>query len=291
MDLQKVENIDLIKEIEKRFEERDHTIYELRVVMQKMEDMNKQLLEAEENRSKFISIIRNEFNNPLASMITLSKRLTSKKEKIDIDLIGNSIYRDVLNLNFQIANIISVAEIEAGTLEKEISLVDFDEIIEDIKDALQYLISEKNIKLDIKTSIQSEAIYQDEKKIYAILVNLISNGVNFSPKDSTVHLSITEDEKNLKFVVQDHGEGISEDNREIIFERFRQAHSGMNRTHMGQGLGMGLIRDYIEFLDGEYTLESTLDESTTFTFTLPKETNDDNMFMDDDLLFDDAQEF
>ncbi|MGM0519903.1 MAG: sensor histidine kinase [Campylobacterota bacterium] len=291
MNLDKIENSVLIKEIEKRFEQRDHTIYELQVVMKKMEEMNKKLLNAEDNRSKFISIIRNEFNNPLASMLTLSKKLVSKKENIDIELIGNNIYKDVLNLNFQIANIINVAEIEAGTLQKEISLVNFDDVIDDIKDALQYIISEKNIKLDITTSLDDEPIYQDQSKIYAILVNLVSNAVNFSPKDSTVELDITQDEDYVRFIVKDYGEGISQENRKIIFERFRQAHSGMNRTHMGQGLGMGVIRDFIEFLKGEYELESTVNKSTTFKFCLPKETDEENMFMDDDLFFDEGEEF
>ena len=73
MNLDEIENSVLIQEIERRFKQRDQTIFELKVVMDKLENMNKKLLEAEENRSKFISIIRNEFNNPLASMISLSK--------------------------------------------------------------------------------------------------------------------------------------------------------------------------------------------------------------------------
>jgi len=149
MKLDEIENSVLLKEIERRFAQRDNTIYELQVVMGKMEDINKKLLESESNRSKFISIIRNEFNNPLSSMINLSKMLLSGKEKVDIKLIGNSLYEDVLNLNFQISNIIYVAEIEAGTLDKEISKIDFEEIVEDIKDALQYLIKDKNIDIKI----------------------------------------------------------------------------------------------------------------------------------------------
>jgi signal transduction histidine kinase len=291
MNLDKIENSVLIKEIEKRFEQRDTTISELTVVMKKVEDMNKKLLYAEENRSKFISIIRNEFNNPLASMLTLSKKLTSGKDNIDIDRIGNSLYQDVLNLNFQISNIINVAEIEAGTLEQEVSEVNFQEILDDIQDALQYLISEKNIHFNINIDIGEEPICQDQGKIYAILVNLISNAVSFSPKNSPVDINIHEHENNIKFSIKDYGEGISQENREIIFERFRQAHSGMNRTHMGQGLGMGIIRDFIEFLGGYYDFESKEGEFTIFNFSLPKSPEEESMFMDDDLLFDEGGEF
>ena len=291
MDLNEIENSVLLKEIERRFAQRDNTINELKVVMGKMEDINKKLLYAEENRSKFISIIRNEFNNPLSSMITLSKKLISGKDNVDIKLIGNSLYEDVLNLNFQIANIIYVAEIEAGTLEKEISKIDFYEIIDEIKDALQYLTFEKNIDMKINISCNEDPIYQDKAKIYSILVNLISNAISFSPKDSIVELDIIEQVDDVRITVKDYGEGIGEENKKIIFERFRQAHSGMNRAHMGQGLGMGIIRDFIEFLGGNFKLESKESEFTIFEFNLPKKSKDETMFMDDDLLFDDGQEF
>lgn len=286
MNLDEIENSVLLKEIERRFEQRDHTIYELKVVMEKLEMMNSKLLDAEKNRSKFISIIRNEFNNPLASMISLSKKLTAGKDNIDIDKIGNSLYMDVLGLNFQISNIINVAEIESGTLEKEVSSIDFNEIIDEIKDALQYLISDKNIDLKINIQKGENAIFQDRTKLYAILVNLVSNAVNFSPKDSTVEVDILEMDEVFKVIIKDYGEGISQENQKIIFENFRQAHSGLNRTHMGQGLGMGVVKDFIEFLGGEFKLESKENSFTIFEFSLPKESEDESMFMDDDLLFD-----
>ena len=291
MKLAEIENKDLLAEISRRFSQRDNTIYELKVVMTKMEDINKKLLDAEANRSKFISIIRNEFNNPLSSMINLSKMLLSGKEKVDVKLIGNTLYQEVLNLNFQISNIIFVAEIEAGTLEKEISKIDFNEIIEEIIDALQYLKKEKDINLNINISCNEDPIYQDRSKVYTIMINLISNAINYSKKGSVVEIDIIEEIDNVRITVKDHGEGISEENKEIIFERFRQAHSGMNRTQMGQGLGMGIVRDFIEFLDGKYKLESKEGEFTVFEFYLPKESKDESMFMDDDLLFDDGQEF
>ncbi|MCK5111295.1 MAG: HAMP domain-containing histidine kinase [Arcobacteraceae bacterium] len=291
MKLDDIDNKELLAEISRRFSQRDNTIYELKVVMGKMEDINKKLLYAEENRSKFISIIRNEFNNPLSSMITLSKRLISGKENVDIKLIGDSLYEEVLNLNFQIANIIYVAEIEAGTLEKEISKIDFEEIVEEIKDALQYLIAEKHIDMKINISCKEDPIYQDKTKIYSILVNLISNAISYSPQNSIVELDIIEEVDDVRITVKDYGEGISSENQKIIFERFRQAHSGMNRSHRGQGLGMGIVRDFIEFLGGNFKLESKENKFTIFEFNLPKESQEESMFMDDDLLFDEGQEF
>jgi signal transduction histidine kinase len=291
MNLDEIENSVLLEEIGKRFAKNDTTIYELKVVMGKIEEMNEKLLHAEENRSKFISIIRNEFNNPLSSMLSLSKQLISGKKNIDIDLIGNSLYQDVLNLNFQIANIINVAEIEAGTLEKEISLIDFEEILEDIKIALQYLITEKNTIIKVNIPSKESLLYQDQGKIYAILVNLISNAISFSPKDTAVEIDVVEEVDDIRVTVKDYGEGVSPENQKIIFERFRQAHSGMNRTHMGQGLGMGIIKDFIEFLGGDFKLESKEGVFTIFEFNLPKESSEDTMFMDDDLLFGEGQEF
>jgi signal transduction histidine kinase len=115
--------------------------------------------------------------------------------------------------------------------------------------------------------------------------------VNYSNKNSVVELDIIEEVDDIRITVKDSGEGIAEDNHTIIFERFRQAHSGMNRTHMGQGLGMGIIRDFIEFLEGDLKLKSKEGEYTIFEISLPKNSKDEALFMDDDLLFDDVQEF
>lgn len=285
MDLTHLQDSELLMEIEKRFQERDLVIADSQKMLKKLEDINKRLTKSEENRSKFMSIIKNEFNNPLFSMISLSKSLLKSSEDEKVKFIGNSLYEESLMLNFQIKNIITAAEIESGTMDITISKVDFSDILLQIKEELQYLLLHKKIDLRIRINCD-DAIYLDREKLYLILLNLISNAIEYSPTLSVVNLTITQENNGIKIVVEDFGEGMDVCNHENIFKRFYQAHSGKNRAHRGQGLGLSIVKDLVEFLDGSVTFVSLLKITTVFEITLPKSLKSEaSLFDEDDFLF------
>lgn len=294
MDLTQIADNELLREIEKRFQERDLVIADSQKMLKKLEDINKRLTKSEENRSKFMSIIKNEFNNPLFSMISLSKSLLKSSEDERVKFIGNSLYEESLMLNFQVKNIITAAEIESGTIDINVSKIDFLDILLQIKEELQYPLLHKKIDLKI-TTLCEDGVYMDREKVYIILLNLISNAVEFSPMYSKVIIEINEDNQNsIEFVITDFGEGIDKSDYENIFKRFYQAHSGLNRAHRGQGLGLSVIKDLSELLDGTISFESVFLESSTFKVLLPKMQKDQNeLFDEDDFLFvdNDSEEF
>lgn len=293
MKLENISNNELLNEIQKRFEERDNTISDSRIMLKKLEEMNKKLSVAEENRSKFMSIIKNEFNNPLFSMISLSKSLLKSSDDGKIQMIGNSLFEESLMLNFQIKNIINAAEIESGTLDLQLSKINFTDIILQIKEELQYPIRSKNINI-ILNILENNDNYYDREKIHLILLNLISNSIEFSPKNQEVFIDIFEEVSDLKIIVKDYGEGIEEKQYENIFKRFHQAHSGMNRIHRGQGLGLSIVKDFVDFLGGNINIDSQVNKYTLVEITLPKHnSNENSLFEDDDFMFnmDETEEF
>lgn len=287
--MKNLENIDsneLIQEIQRRFFERETTIKDMNLMMKKMEDINKKLLKAEENKSKFMSIIKNEFNNPLSSMLSLSTSLLNSSNDEKVTFIGQTIQEEAHQLNFQINNIITAAEIESGTLDLQISPVDFDEIILQLKEDLKYPIKNKNSKLNINILSENDFAY-DREKVYRILINLISNAVEYSPNESLIEVEIFEEVDDFKILVKDYGEGIQEEEKEKIFNRFYQAHSGMNRAHRGQGLGLSVIQDLVGFLNGHIKFDSKINTYTIFEITLPKLSKESSLFDDDDFMFSD----
>lgn len=290
--MKNLENIDskiLLQEISRRFDEREETLQETQEMMKKLEEINKKLLKAEENKSKFMSIIKNEFNNPLASMLSLSKSLLSSTKDEKVVFIGETIQEEALLLNFQIHNVIIAAEIESGTLDLQSSEANFNDVILQVKEELKYPLKNKNSTISINVSSENDFSY-DRDKIYLILINLLSNSIEFSPKDSKIELDIFEKVDDFKIIVKDYGEGIEESDKEKIFNRFYQAHSGMNRSHRGQGLGLSVVKDIVEFLDGAIKFESQVGQYTLFEVTLPKLSNEESLF-DDDFSFDDFEDF
>lgn len=290
MQLSELSNEMLLEEIQNRFTQRDAIIADSKSMMKSLEDMNKKLTKSEENRSKFMSIIKNEFNNPIFSMISLSKSLIKSSEDEKVQFIGHSLYEESLALNFQIKNIITAAEIESGTLDIQSSKVCISDILLQIKEELQFSIVHKKIVLN--SQIVSENTYLDREKTYLIVLNLLSNAIEFSGNNSDVNLEIKESASGVEIVVQDFGEGISESEKTNIFKRFYQAHSGMNRAHRGQGLGLSVVADLVEILDGKIEFESTLHKGSTFCVTLPKLQKDESgLFDEDDFLFSSDENF
>ena len=285
MNLSKISNEMLLDEIKNRFTERDTIIADSKNMMKNLEEINKKLSKSEENRSKFMSIIKNEFNNPLFSMISLSKSLIKSSKDEKVQFIGQSLYEESLMLSFQIKNIITAADIESGTMDIQTSRINFFDILLQIKEELQYPILYKNIILLSNIAYESE-LYLDREKLYLILLNLISNAIEFSPANTKVIIEIFEEINDIKIIVKDVGEGISEHEKENIFKRFYQAHSGMNRIHRGQGLGLSVVNDLVTMLDGTLNFESELSKGTTFEISLAKSVVDGcGLFGDDDFLF------
>ncbi len=286
--MKNLENISsnlLIEEIQRRFLEREATIKDMNLMMKKMEDINKKLLKAEENKSKFMSIIKNEFNNPLASMLSLSNSLLSSTKDEKVTFIAKTIQEEALLLNFQINNIITAAEIESGTLDMQPQNADFKDMVLQLKEDLKYPIRNKNAHIKLKMSTEND-FSLDREKVYRILINLVSNSIEFSPEDAIVEIDIFEEIDDFKILVKDNGEGIEEEEKEKIFNRFYQAHSGMNRAHRGQGLGLSVVKDLVDFMDGNIKFDSKVNTFTVFEVTLPKLSKEDSIF-GDDFMFDD----
>lgn len=284
--LENINSSELIQEIQRRFFERETTIKDMNLMMKKMEDINKKLLKAEENKSKFMSIIKNEFNNPLSSMLSLSTSLLNSSNDEKVTFIGQTIQEEAHLLNFQINNIIIAAEIESGTLDLQLTNVDFKDMILQLKEDLKYPIRNKKSIMNINILCENDFAY-DREKVYRILINLVSNAVEYSPFGTSIEIEIFEEVDDFKILVKDYGEGISNDERDKIFNRFYQAHSGMNRAHRGQGLGLSVVQDLVNFLDGKIKFHSEINQFTIFEITLPKLSKDSSMFNDDDFMFSD----
>ncbi len=285
--MKNLENIDsneLIREIQRRFLERETTIKDMNLMMKKMEEINKKLLKAEENKSKFMSIIKNEFNNPLSSMLSLSTSLLKTSSDEKVTFIGKTIQEEALLLNFQINNIITAAEIESGTLDLQTTNVDFKDMILQVKEELKYPIINK--KAQVKFTISSENNFSyDREKVYRIIINLVSNAVEYSPNNSVIEIEILEETKDFKITIKDYGEGIEENEKDKIFNRFYQAHTGMNRAHRGQGLGLSVVQDLVNFLDGSINFKSEIGVFTVFEIRLPKLSKENTLFENDDFMF------
>ncbi len=242
IDMSKVSDDFVISLVSNKLRERVQKIKEYEIVFQELKVMNKKLIKSEENKSRFLSLIRNEFNNPLFAVIPLLKDLYNTKKDETIKVI----YIEMLKLNLQLGNIVSASEIENGVLEKNLTLFDFSALIKDVQDSIEMIYSEKNITLQIDLAEEVKEIVNDRDKVNQVLYNLIDNAFNYSKNDSKVLLKIFMKDNLLNLSIENEGEVIG---KISVFDSFEEENI-YSSEKKGLGLGLTIVKTYTEFLTG-----------------------------------------
>lgn len=135
-----------------------------------------------------------------------------------------------------------------------------------IKDAS---VANSGVKFEFDDATKNLEVDLDADRIKQVLTNLVANASRFAPKDSTVTVMATKDNKNIRISVIDRGEGIPEPLQEKVFDRFYRADNSRNRETGGSGLGLAIARSIINAHGGKIWAESTSGGGATFSFEIP----------------------
>jgi signal transduction histidine kinase len=174
-----------------------------------------------------------------------------------------------------INDILDFAKLEAGKMEVRPTEFHADQVVASQCELVRSLTDEKNIDLAVQVEQGQPALYQDQGKVQQILTNLLSNAIKFTPEGGRITVaSRRDDEGRLELTVADTGVGIADEDREIIFEKFRQAPSvsgrdRLTREYSGTGLGLSIVKESCKLLGGEVSFESELGKGSTFKIVLP----------------------
>jgi len=237
-------------------------------------DLIKAKEQAEESdrlKTSFLANMSHEIRTPMNGILGFAQllkepNLTGDQQQEFITIIQKSGAR-MLNI---INDIISISKVESGQMEIYISETNVNKQIDYLYTFFKPEAEQKGLQLFFRKSLSSkEAILNtDKEKIYAILTNLVKNAIKFTPSGSIEFGYIPKD-KYLEFFVKDSGHGIPEEQKEFIFERFRQGSESFSRNYEGAGLGLTISKAYVEMLGGKIWVESTQGEGTVFYFTIP----------------------
>jgi signal transduction histidine kinase len=179
-----------------------------------------------------------------------------------------------------INDILDLAKIEAGKMEVRPTVFNLESVVSAQCDMVRPLAERKRIDLPHDVGPGLEAVEQDQAKVQQILANLLSNAVKFTPEggrvDVVARLDVAGAEPATGFLLEviDTGVGIAEEERQTIFEKFRQGHvfqgdDAMTREFSGTGLGLSIVRELCRLLGGDVSVESQLGRGSRFTVRLP----------------------
>jgi PAS domain S-box-containing protein len=232
----------------------------------------------ERMKSEFISIVSHELKTPLTAMQVSLSLLDGKfidpaseegEESIKIATEG------VDRLVRLVDDILDLERLRTGKLTIVKTNCHTQNIIKGAIAQTKELVKQTEIKIAVPR--ESFACFADGDRLIQVLTNLITNAIKFSPYQSTIELSISEeidDQPYLLFSIRDRGRGIPSNNLESIFERFQQVDASDSREKGGTGLGLAISRDIVEQHGGKIWAESVLEEGSTFFFTIPIESTE-----------------
>ncbi len=238
---------------------------------------NMRLFEMNRLKSDFLATMSHELRTPLNSIIGFSDVLHSissldDKQRRYVQNIQKSgkMLLDMIN------DILDLAKIESGKTEIRLSDFRIEHVIHAQCDMARPLSERKNIDLEIRLDPDLPELHQDQGKVQQILNNLLSNAIKFTPDGGRILVSAREtNDDRLELVVSDTGVGISEEDQQTIFEKFRQgqmvlpAGDAMTREYSGTGLGLSIVKELCRLLGGEISLASEVGKGSTFHVRLP----------------------
>ena len=164
-------------------------------------------------------------------------------------------------------NILDLATIDAGAMKLELGPVDIRKAIDAAAEGIQDRLATDRIELKVDVDPDIGSFVGDERRVVQVLYNLLANAVGFSPQDATISLSARRTEHSVIFTVTDSGPGIPSDVKDKVFDWF-ESHSNGSR-HRGAGLGLSLVRSFVELHGGKVRVDSIVGKGTTVTCDFP----------------------
>lgn len=270
MERNNITDEELLAELKRRFDENNANLEQERKLIAELNTVNEKLLASEHLKSNFLSNIRNEINNPIASILELSKNIYEGQLDLDaMKAFATLIFSEAFDLDFQLRNIFLSAEIEAGESPLSVISVNISSLIETVISAFKTKIDKKGLSFSWENEIDNQTIFKtDSEKLHLILSNLIANAIQFNKPEGSIVIKSKIEEGVLSISIEDSGIGISKENQTKIYDRFHQIEEGSTKTYGGHGLGLSITKALLEIIEGEISLESLEGKGSKFTLSI-----------------------
>lgn len=238
-------------------------------------EKNESLEKALEMKDEFLSLISHEFRTPLnvisAAIQTLNyiyaNEITGKVKEY-IGIIKQNTNRQLRLVN----NLLDITRANAGSTKVNKKNIDIVFLTKAIIESVYEFSSQKGVSVTFESLFQEKIIALDDEKYERIILNLLSNAIKFTPKGKNINVNVYSIKKNVCVDVKDNGIGIPPDKVDIIFDKFGQVDSLLSRQAEGSGIGLSLVKKFVEALGGSISVKSELGSGSTFTILLPNET-------------------
>jgi signal transduction histidine kinase/ActR/RegA family two-component response regulator len=247
--------------------ERKKSERELREAKVKAEEMNKL-------KTSFLANMSHELRTPLVGILGFAELLRDNITDTEMSQMASRIYASGKRLLETLNSILDLSRIEANKLELKSDFINVCRVVRENIMQFEALAKSKNLYLKAEIPDEELISFLDDRILHQILNNLVNNALKFTKAGGVTIFVSKEKFSNNNYVsikVKDTGIGIPEESLPKIFEEFRQVSEGLDRKFDGTGLGLTLTKKFVELLGGSITVESKLNEGSSFIIRFPLE--------------------
>ena len=229
-----------------------------------------QLRQMDSMRRDFISNLSHELRTPVSVIKANSETLLdgALENKKDAKIFSKAILHNADRLSEMVTSLIDLSRIEYGELKFVIEKIVLNQIVESVVLAFKNKAKRKNIQVVFER--QSDVtVNSDAKAIERVLNNLLDNAFKYSPENSIIQISLRKQGEAIRLAVIDQGEGVAEEDQDLVFKRFFRTASARANTQQGSGLGLAIVKNLVYNLQGDVGVESRPEGGSEFWFTIP----------------------
>jgi signal transduction histidine kinase/HAMP domain-containing protein len=230
------------------------------------------LRDAQRNRDYFLQNVNHELRTPLTAILGWSEILSEDHPDSETTRTAtDQIRRSAQLLLALISDLLDLSRFQDGRTQLELEDVDLGTLVAEAVEPVSVMVEGKGIALTLSVPVPGSATARvDPMRMRQVLWNLVHNAVKFTPRGGRIEVKAAAEDGGVSFAVSDSGVGIDPKDLPFIFERFRQADGSTTRAYRGMGIGLALVKAFVELHGGTVTAESQPGRGTTFRVNIPK---------------------
>jgi signal transduction histidine kinase len=245
----------------------------IEVKSQQLEKRNERLIALNEEKNNLVKILAHDLRTPINHIIGLIQILQVKNNNLPDDqkLLIQQVIDASLRLNKMITNILDIDAIENDRVKIFIEDINITPLVKQVVDTFERYASSKNISLRFTSHDEGSIIKGDSLFLIQVLENLISNAIKFSEKEKSVVIKIEPKNEDILIIITDNGPGLTPDDMNILFTKFQRLSAQATAGESSTGLGLSIVKRYVELMGGKVWCESQLGIETSFIVAFKKE--------------------
>ncbi len=237
-------------------------------------NMYNNIVEYDNFKTEFFSNISHELKTPLTVILGAIQLMNQKHSGIPQDRRNSGKHLHTIKQNCYrllrlVNNVLDISRLDSGYIKLNKVNVNIVYLIEEITQSVIPYAEQKGLSLEFDTEYEEIITGVDIDKVERIVLNLLSNAIKFTPSGGKIWVNISYRNKKVFFSVKDTGLGIPENKFNIIFERFRHANTSLTREYEGSGIGLSLVKSFVELHNGTINVSSEENQGSEFVIELP----------------------